>query len=232
MRVEDFTQQTGEMDLGGGLFEIISERFLKINLDGRVWIKTSAMTAKVGEIIITREGMFEEGLGKFFKRILSSGGARLTKAKGKGRIYLADGGKKIFLINLEGETIYVNGNDLLAFEEGVAWDIKRMHKATGRQASPQFGMKLSGTGSIALTTHFDPLTLRVTPQAPLSTDPKATVAWSGSVNPRFRTDLSLKTLFLRRGGGSIQMLFQGDGFVVIQAQEEVRYQAPVTPKLR
>jgi uncharacterized protein (AIM24 family) len=232
VRVEDFAQPTEETDLGGGLFEIISDRFLKINLDGRVWTKKGAMIAHMGQIKIMREGIFEHGLGKFFKRILSSGGVRLTKAKGKGRLYLADMGKKIFLIHLEGDTIYVNGNDLLAFQEGVDWDVKLIQKATGTQASTQFGVKLFGTGSVAITTYFDPLTLRVTPQAPVATAPKATVAWYGSVKPRSRTDITFKNFFRSRGGESIQMLFQGDGFVVIQAQGEIRFQATGRPNLK
>jgi uncharacterized protein (AIM24 family) len=230
--VEDFVELTGEKDPGKGLFEIISDRFLIINLDGRVWTKSDAMIAHTGQIKISREGILEHGLGKFLKRILSGGGIRLTKAQGKGRLYLADGGKKIFIINLEDETLYVNGNDLLAFQEGVDRDIKRMQKATGTQANTQFGVKLSGKGSVAITTHFEPLTLRVTPQAPITTDPKATVAWSESVKPGFRTDISFKNFFGPRSGESIQMLFRGDGFVVIQPQEEIRFQAAGRPKLK
>ena len=56
------------------------------------------------------------------------------------------------------------------------------------------------------------------------TDPNATVAWSGSLSPGFKTDVSLKTFFGRGSGESIQMLFEGDGFVVIQPYEEVYFQ--------
>ena len=69
-----------------------------------------------------------------------------------------------------------------------------------------------------------PMTLKVTPQEPISCDPNATVAWSGSLEPEFKTDISLKTFFGRGSGESIQMLFRGDGFVVIQPKEEVYFQ--------
>jgi uncharacterized protein (AIM24 family) len=77
---------------------------------------------------------------------------------------------------------------------------------------------------LALTTHYDPITLRVTPQTPVVTDPNATVAWSGSLVPEFKTDISLKTFFGRGSGESLQMVFRGDGFVVIQPYEEIYMQ--------
>jgi uncharacterized protein (AIM24 family) len=86
-------------------------------------------------------------------------------------------------------------------------------------------VKLEGTGMIAFTCHHDPLTLRVTPGAPVVTDPNATVAWSGSLAPEFKADVSLKTFFGRGSGESIQMLFKGDGFVVVQPYEEVYFQS-------
>jgi uncharacterized protein (AIM24 family) len=87
-------------------------------------------------------------------------------------------------------------------------------------------VKLEGTGLIAITTHHDPVTLRVTPDRPVFTDPNATVAWSGSLSPEFKTDVSLKTFFGRGSGESFQTKFAGEGFVVIQPFEERAFQAP------
>lgn len=164
-------------------------------------------------------------MGKLLKRTFSGEGTRLTKAEGTGQLYLADQGKKISILNLQGETIYVNGNDVLAFEDSIQWDIKLMRKITGMMAGGLFNMKLSGTGMVAITTHYDPLTLHVTPQTPVFTDPNATVAWSGSLEPEFKKDISLKTFFGRASGESIQMHFRGEGFVVVQPMEEVYFQS-------
>ena len=222
--VEEFVRTTGQKDRGEGVFELESARMLEINLDGQMWTKMGSMVAYVGQVKFTREGMLEHGVGKFLKRAVTGEGARLTKAEGRGRVYLADQGKKVSIINLQGETIYVNGNDILAFQDGIDWDIKLMRKVAGMMAGGLFNVRLSGTGMIAITTHYDPLTLRVTPQVPVTTDPNATVAWSGSLSPEFKTDISFKTFLGRGSGESIQMLFQGDGFVVIQPQEEVYMQ--------
>ena len=223
--IQDFVAKTSQKEKGEGFFELESDRLLEININGTVWTKTGSMIAYLGGIKFTREGILEHGLGKFFKKAISGEGTKLTKAEGSGRLYLADGGKKITILNLQGESIYVNGNDLLAFEPSIQWDIKLMRKFAGMLAGGLFNVKLEGTGMIAITTHYDPMTLRVTAGSPVTTDPNATVAWSGNLTPEFKTDVSLKTFFGRGSGESIQMKFQGDGFVVVQPMEEVYFQA-------
>ncbi len=222
--LEEFVSTTGEKDHQRGLFELESDRILEINLDGQAWTKMGSMVAYVGDIRFTREGVLEHGIGKFLKKAVSGEGARLTKAEGQGRLYLADEGKKVSVLHLEDETICVNGNDILAFQAGINWDIQLMHRIAGMLAGGLFNVKLSGPGMVAITTHYDPLTLRVTPEHPVCTDPNATVAWSGDLEPEFKTDISFKTFLGRGSGESIQMLFQGEGFVVIQPQEEIYLQ--------
>jgi len=221
--VTEFVDATAQRDRGQGVFELESDRMLEVNLNGRLWTKMGAMIAYRGDIRFTREGLLEHGLGKMLKRAVTGEGTRLTKAEGNGQLYLADQGKKVSILQLRGETIYVNGNDLLAFEDGVQWDIKMMRRVAGMLAGGLFNVKLSGQGLIAITTHYDPLTLRVTPQTPVSTDPNATVAWSGTLEPEFKTDISLKTFLGRGSGESIQMHFRGNGFVVVQPMEEVYF---------
>jgi len=223
--VSDFVEATRQKDRGEGFFELESSRMLEVNLDGRVWMKAGSMIAYRGDIKFTREGILEHGLGKFLKKAATGEGVRLTTARGRGTLYLADGGKKISILNLGDESIFVNGNDVLAFEDGIEWDIKMMKKITAMLAGGLFNVKLQGSGMVAITTHYEPLTLTVSPGNPVFTDPNATVAWSSSLMPEFKTDISLKTFVGRGSGESIQMKFEGDGFVVIQPCEEATAQA-------
>jgi len=223
--IAEFVETTRQQDHGEGKFELESPRLLEVNLSGMVWTKTGSMVAYVGQIKFEREGILEKGLGKMLKKAVTGEGARLTKASGAGRLYLADAGKKISLLDLHDESMFVNGNDLLALEDSIEWDIKMMKKMTAMLAGGLFNVKLSGSGMVAITTHYDPLTLIVRPDQPVITDPNATVAWSGNLSPEIRTDISLKTFFGRGSGESIQMEFRGEGFVVIQPYEEVYLQA-------
>ncbi|MGM0771397.1 MAG: AIM24 family protein [Halobacteriota archaeon] len=222
--IEEFIEKTGQRDLGEGLFELERDRMLELNLNGKVWTKRGSMVAYQGDVKFTREGILEHGVGKMLKKKVTGEGVSLTKAEGRGKVYLADEGKKISIIKLDNEAIFVNGNDLLAFEDGIKWDIKMMKKITGMLAGGLFNVKLEGSGMIAITTHYDPLTLPVTKDTPVFTDPNATVAWSGKLKPDLKTDLSLKTFVGRSSGESVQMAFKGEGFVVIQPYEELPFQ--------
>ncbi|MEK3808386.1 AIM24 family protein [Metabacillus sp. JX24] len=221
--IQEFVEKTEQQDKGQGLFELETERLLEINLNGQVWTKAGAMVSYRGQIKYEREGILEHGLGKMFKKALTGEGTALMKATGAGKLYVADQGKKISIINLQGESIFVNGNDLLAFEPSISWDIKMMRKIAGMLSGGLFNVRLEGRGMLAITSHYEPLTLIVKPGDPVYTDPNATVAWSGSLTPEFVTDISLKTLFGRGSGESIQMKFEGEGFVVVQPFEEVYY---------
>ena len=223
--INEFIKRTSQKDKAQGKFELESDYLLEVNLNDLVWTKTGSMIAYLGNIKFTREGMFEHGVKKLLKRAVSGEGARLTRAEGQGKLYLADMGKKISILDLQGESIYVNGNDLLAFEGQIQWDIKMLKKVAGMLAGGLFNIKLEGNGMAAISTHHDPLTLTVSPNRPIVTDPNATVAWSGDLAPELKTDVSLKTLLGRGSGESIQMKFQGQGFVVVQPFEEIYFQS-------
>ena len=83
-----------------------------------------------------------------------------------------------------------------------------------------FNAQISGSGLVAITTHGDPLVLPVTPTSPVHTDAQATVAWSGNLQPVIHTDVSLGTFVGRGSGESVQMRFEGEGWVVVQPYEE------------
>jgi uncharacterized protein (AIM24 family) len=222
-QIDQFVEKTKQQDKGQGLFELETERILEINLEKQIWAKMGTMVSYRGNIKFEREGILEHGFGKLFKKALTGEGASLMKATGSGKLYVADQGKKISILQLNGESICVNGNDLLAFEPGIHWDIKMMRRIAGLLAGGLFNVRLEGRGMVAFTSHYEPLTLMVEPGNPVYTDPNATVAWSGELQPEFVTDVSLKSFFGRGSGESVQMKFEGQGFVVVQPFEEVYF---------
>ncbi|TWT83604.1 hypothetical protein CA13_50710 [Planctomycetes bacterium CA13] len=222
--LDAFLEKTRDRDLNQGLFELESERMLDINLNGEVWIKMGAMVAYTGQVKFEREGVLSRGIGNLLKKAVSGEGTALTKVSGNGSVFCADAGKKITILNLQNEAISVNGNDLLAFEMSLQYNIKMMKKMTAMLAGGLFNIRLEGTGMVAITTHYDPMTLPVNPNQPVITDPNATVLWSGNIEPELKTDLQFKSFFGRGSGESVQLRFQGNGFVVVQPYEEVYFQ--------
>ncbi len=219
--VSEFVAASEQKDLSPEPFELESSHMLEVKLNGRVWAKAGSMVAYRGGVKFVRQGVLEQGLGNLLKKAISGEGTKLMKMEGQGRVYVADAGKKITLLRLAGESIFVNGNDVLAFEDGIVSEIKMMRRVAGMASGGLFNIKLSGSGVVAITSHYDPLTLVVTPDQPVFTDPNATVAWSGSLSPDIVTDISLGTLLGRGSGESIQLKFAGTGWVVVQPYEEV-----------
>ena len=218
--IKEFIRQTKQDEQENDYFELETPRILEVNLKDLVWAKTGSMISYTGQIKFERERVLEHGVGQMFKKALTGEGTSLMKATGNGRLYLADQGKKITIFELNNESITVNGNDLLAFEPSIEWDIKLMRKMAGMMSGGLFNVNLRGTGRVAITSHYEPLTLLVRPGEPVITDPNATVAWSGDLTPEFRTDISFRTFLGRGSGESIQMEFSGEGFVIVQPFEE------------
>lgn len=218
--LQEFIESTKQDEGLNEFFELETPRILEVNLEALVWAKMGSMISYAGEIKFERERVLEHGVGKLFKKALTGEGTALMKATGNGRLYLADQGKKITILDLKNESITVNGNDLLAFEPGIEWDIRFMRKMAGMMSGGLFNVHLKGPGKVAITSHYEPLALLVKPGQPVLTDPNATVAWSGHLEPEFRTDISFRTLIGRGSGESIQMEFAGEGFVIVQPFEE------------
>jgi uncharacterized protein (AIM24 family) len=213
----DFIADSEQKDASQEVFELESSHLLEVKLAGRVWAKAGSMVAYRGSVNFVRQGMMEQGLGNLLKKAVSGEGMQLMKMEGNGRVYVADAGKKITLLRLAGESIFVNGNDVLAFEDGIASEITMMKRMAGMLSGGLFNMKLTGSGVVAITSHYEPLTLRVRSRAArCSPIPMRPVAWSGACRRRIVTNISLGSLLGRGSGESIQLKFAGEGWVVVQ----------------
>ncbi len=220
--LSDFVNAHEQKDLVKDNWELENERILEVKLmQNGIWTKAGSMIAYRGALEFRREGVFEHGASRFFKELFTAEGAKLMRVQGRGRVYLADKAKRITVLKLNKESIYVNGSDLLAFEDGLRWDIRMMRKIAGVLAGGLFNLHLQGTGRVAICTHGRPMALRVSAQTgTVFTDPQATVAWSGSLQPDFKSALTLGSFIGRGSGEGLQMAFKGEGFVLVQPWEE------------
>ncbi|MFC7098939.1 AIM24 family protein [Halobaculum marinum] len=199
-------------------FELENSKLLDIDVDGSVLVKAGSMVAYEGDLSFTGKSSAEGGLTGFLKQAASGEGTPVMTVEGTGAVYVADQGKRIQVLDLDaGESISVNGNDVLAFEDRVSYEIGTVGSLAGASAAGLTNVYLSGPGMVAITTHGDPLVL--TP--PVKTDPAATVAWSGDLSPGIETNRSLGDMVGQSSNERYQMTFDGDeGFVVVQPYEE------------
>ncbi|MBZ9749758.1 AIM24 family protein [Deinococcus sp. HMF7604] len=231
--ISDFLRSSAEQDRPGDVFELESSKMLEVKVNGRVWSKLGAMIAYKGRLDFQRASTLSDLMGG-----MRSGGNRmgallgaamrmgsgemgpLVSIQGQGVCYLADQGKEISIIRLQGDTLNINGKSLLAFEDTVTHEITMQRSMAGMVAGGLFSVQVRGNGLVAILSHGQPLTLRVTPQEPVFTDPNATIAWSDHLRPDLRVSQDLRSMFGRGGGETLQMAFQGNGFVVVQPYEE------------
>ena len=223
--IEEFIAQSAQKDDGFNFFDLESKKMLEINLDGAdhnlVWLKLGSMVAYRGDVQFHREGLMKQGIERLIKKQFTGEGATLMKATGKGKVYIADYGKQITILDLTDDSITVNGNDLLALAPTLHWDIKLNRRISSFAAGGLFNVVIDGSGCVAITSEGNPLTLHVTPDSPVYTDPNATIAWSTGLTTNLKTNFSLGTFIGRGSGETIQMEFSGEGFVVVQPYEEI-----------
>ena len=221
---ETFVEMSLEPERSETPFSVITTRFVRIEVDGHVWIKRDCLIAYHGELKFRREQIFQSQaievktgpLREAMKREL----VPLTKAEGKGVLFVSDEGRHNQIIHLDGGSVWVLSSCVVAFQPTLRHEVKTIG-GVGLLAGGLFLIKLSGHGYVAISMKGDPLTLRVREDDPVSCDPTAAVSWSGSLWPELKTNVELKSLIGQGGGAVVQMLFKGDGYVVVHARSRL-----------
>ena len=199
-------------------FALQNAKLLKVHLDQvTIQSKLGSMVAYQGDVTFEHAG--SGGMGRLLKKAVTGEGTTLMKVTGKGEVFLADQAQDIHLIYLENDMVTVNGPNLLAFDAGIDWDIKKVQGGTSAMmAGGLFNLALQGTGWVAILSDGPPVLLDVS-QAPTFADAQAAITWSSGVTTSMKTDFKMKNLIGRGSGESIQMAFAGTGWVLVQPSE-------------
>jgi uncharacterized protein (AIM24 family) len=199
-------------------FALQNAKLLKVSLNQiTIQAKLGSMVAYQGDVKFEHAG--SGGMSRMLKKAMTGEGTRLMKMEGTGEVFLADQAQEIHLIRLENDAITCNGSNLLAFDAGIDWDIKRVEGGfSGALAGGLFNIALSGSGWVAVLSDGPPVLLN-TSEAPTFADPQAAITWSSGVQTSVKTDVNLKNLIGRGSGESLQMAFHGHGWVLLQPSE-------------
>ena len=198
-------------------FALQNSKLLKVSLDQvSIQARAGSMVAYQGEVAFEHAG--SGGLSRMVKKAVSGEGTTLMKMSGTGEVFLADTAQDVHLIYLENDAITVNGSNLLAFDAGIDWDIKRVEGVSGMMGGGLFNTALTGTGWVAIVSDGPPVLLN-TADAPTFADPQAAITWASSVTTGIKTDIKLKNFIGRGSGESVQMSFSGAGWVLVQPSE-------------
>jgi uncharacterized protein (AIM24 family) len=198
-------------------FALQNSKLLKVRLDAvTIQAKLGSMVAYQGDVKFEHAG--SGGVSRMLKKAVTSEGTNLMKISGTGEVFLADMAQDIHLIKLQDDKITANGANVLAFDAGIDWDIKRVEGASSMMGGGLFNMALQGTGWVVILSDGPPVLLNVA-SAPTFADAQAAITWSSGVTTGIKTDINLKSLTGRGSGETVQMSFAGQGWVLVQPSE-------------
>ncbi|MFJ2606209.1 AIM24 family protein [Streptomyces sp. NPDC091279] len=213
-----------------GFREINSKMVEATVLPGqRLFSQRGAMLAYQGEVSFTPN--LQGGQGGIMSAIgrrVANEATPLMTVEGSGTVLFGHGGHHVQVIELTGDTLYVEADRLLAFEGTLRQGTMFMGAQGGvmgmvrGQVTGQglFTTTLQGQGAVAVMAHGGVFEIPITPQRPVHVDPQAYVAHHGDVRNKLSTALGWRDMVGRGSGEGFQLELSGNGSVFVQASED------------
>lgn len=198
-------------------FALQNSQLLRVSLGPDVLAVKGAMVAYQGNVTFNHEGA--GSVGKLLKKLVTSEDVPLMRVSGQGEVFFAQDAGHVYLVELTGDALSVNGRNLLAFDAELGWDIQRVQGA-GMMTGGLFNTVISGQGTLALCAVGKPVVLDCTHQ-PTYVDVQAAVGWSANLQPQIVSSMNMRSLLRGGTGEAFQYAFHGPGFVVVQPSEWV-----------
>jgi uncharacterized protein (AIM24 family) len=203
------------LEVEGRRFALQNPQLVRVALGEDVLSVKGAMVAFQGQVRFDHEK--SGSVGKMLKKMVSSEDLPLMRISGQGEVFFANEAGFVYLVDLAGDGISVNGRNLLAFDAALQWDINRV-KGAGMMAGGLFNTTVSGVGTVALCTVGQPVVLDCS-QQPTYVDVQACVAWSSHLVPDVVSSMNVRSMLRGGSGEAFQYAFHGPGFVVVQPSE-------------
>ncbi|MFJ3959944.1 TerD family protein [Streptomyces sp. NPDC090036] len=184
-----------------------------------------------GQAVLARQGSMVLYQGKvdfsykgagFAGRIVGNATGQemqLMRCTGRGQVFLAEDGAHLHAIELQGDGICVSAEAVLAFDESLQHEIRRI-EGHGIPGGALFTMQFQGTGTVIIKTHGVPVVLPVTPTT--FADSNAIVAWSSAAQVILSSQVRLRrNAYPGHSGETVNLQFRGapGNFIVVQPYE-------------
>jgi len=195
----------------------------------RMFSQRGAMIAYTGEVRFAPNMQGGQGgVMSMIGRRVANEATPLMTVEGQGTVMFGHGGHHVEVINLDGDTLCVEADRLLAFdgtlEQGTLFlgsDGGVMGMVRGQVTGQGlFTTTLKGKGAVAVMAHGGIIQLPVSPDRPVHVDPQAYVAHYGDVRNKLSTALGWRDMVGRGSGEGFQLELSGNGAVFVQASEE------------
>ena len=203
-------------------FRLSGSRVLEVDLHGdAVRAAHGAMIAYTGDVAFRSAGTGGgDGLRAALKRRATGESVSLMHCSGHGTVYFAKDAMEVLLVELAGDTLKVESEQLLALSDKLSTDVAFAGLRGMSSGQGLFTTTVTGYGTAALlSSGGPPVALGVSPQFPLVVDPDAFIASQGRLNQTFVTDVSWRNLIGESSGEAFSLRFDGHGVVYIQPEE-------------
>ncbi|MCC5036113.1 AIM24 family protein [Streptomyces sp. WAC 00631] len=189
---------------------------VKYVVNGECYARQGSMIAFRGNLRFEKQG---QGVGNFLKRAVTGEGLALMAVRGQGEAWFAHEAANCFIIDfVPGDTLTVNGRNVLCFDAGLGYEIKVV-KGAGMAGGGLFNSVFSGQGRLAVVCEGDPIVIPVSPQAPVFVDTDAVVGWSAHLASSLHRSQSVGSMIRGGSGEAVQLRLEGDGFVIVRPSE-------------
>ena len=159
--------------------------------------------------------------GANIARMFTGEGLNLMRCAGNGSVFLANQAQDIHIIELTGDGFTIDGNNILAFETSLRWNIVRIDTQQQIAGVGNYQIEFQGRGQVAVTTTGAPLVMRVDPSKYCFADADAVIGWSSSLDVQMQAAVTSSSVWRPRSstGESWEMQFSGQGVVIVQPSE-------------
>ncbi|MGW2952997.1 AIM24 family protein [Streptomyces eurythermus] len=189
---------------------------VKYAVNGEMYARQGAMVAYRGDLVFERKG---QGVGGMLKRAVTGEGLPLMAVRGQGEAWFAHEAQNCFIVDVEpGDQFTVNGRNVLCFDASLSYEIKTV-KGSGITGGGLFNSVFTGQGRLGLVCDGNPLVIPVSEQVPVYVDTDAVVGWTTQLRTSLHRSQSIGSMLRGGSGEAVQLMFQGEGFVVVRPSE-------------
>ncbi|MEU5400480.1 AIM24 family protein [Streptomyces sp. NPDC005963] len=195
---------------------------IKYAVNGEMHARQGSMIAFRGNLQFERKG---QGIGGMLKRAVTGEGLPLMAVRGQGEAWFAHEAANCFIVDIEpGDALTINGRNVLCFDSTLSYEIKTV-KGVGAAGGGLFNSVFTGQGKLAVICEGTPIVIPVSAQQPVYVDTDAVVGWSASLTTSLNRSQSFGSMIRGGSGEAVQLMLQGEGFVIVRPSELVPQKA-------
>ncbi|GAA2588593.1 hypothetical protein GCM10010399_18280 [Dactylosporangium fulvum] len=192
-------------------------KLVKLTLGPEAYARRGSMVAYQGNVEFSYKG--SGGLRAFFDNAVTGQGLKLMTCKGQGEVFLAEDAVDLHIVELQGQSLCINANNILALDASLHTEVQRI-ESPGIPGGGMFHLLVSGQGTVVVMTRGTPVTLMC--QGPTFADMNAVVAWTAGMRVSVSTQVRVsRQVYAGASGESVALQFMGmqGHFVVVQPYE-------------